>query len=329
MPSLPVMLFAFRMRQMGTRLSVAGFRRPGRAFGIENRSDYYARIIRGTIDRQPASLLLVCSAWLILGGGGRWQMAACGKCFMLGEIGNAVEQKLRRGACSAWTAIVRARPAGRLRSDMPWKLLATFLIALTALSAGVGGAAAKGGDYIFDGGTAIEQGEVKAALDVSSFPWSVVRQKITIHIAPGMRSEATPGNIWLDSNLVDSGTFSWAIIQHEYAHQIDFLLFNDAIRGMLLRVLGGRAWCWATPGLDHDQYGCERFASTLTWAFWPSDANSLQPLSQDDESAAMAPRAFKALIGRILNGRLRVGELSHPAKRLPPTPETHSAMNAK
>lgn len=179
-------------------------------------------------------------------------------------------------------------------------LLRTLLVTLAMFFIGIGVASAGGGRYVFNGGTPQQRTEVTAALQASSFPWSIVPQQIVINIAAGIALEATVGQIWLDSNLVDSGTFAWAIIQHEYAHQVDFLLFTDATRSQLLRVLGGRAWCGAVPGYDHADYGCERFASTLTWAFWQSDANSLQPIFATDESAAMAPNDFKALLGRIL-----------------------------
>jgi hypothetical protein len=50
------------------------------------------------------------------------------------------------------------------------------------------------------------------------------------------------------------------------------------------------------PGLAHAQYGCERFASTLAWAYWPNPANSMRAGSVRDESAALAPAAFRALM---------------------------------
>jgi hypothetical protein len=159
---------------------------------------------------------------------------------------------------------------------------------------------AAGGNYSFDGGTAAQRGEVRAALAASSFPWSTFRTRITVHIAPGARSEATPGHVWLDDALLDSGRFSWGIVQHEYAHQVDFFLLDDAKRALLLGLLGGRDWWGAVPGLAHEQYGCERFASTLAWAYWPSPDNALRPESASDESAAMAPRAFRTLLAGLL-----------------------------
>ncbi|MEX2210514.1 MAG: hypothetical protein WD689_01940 [Gaiellaceae bacterium] len=177
-------------------------------------------------------------------------------------------------------------------------LLGSLLAAL-ALS---GPALAGGGDYVFASGTEAEQRQVVRALEASSFPWDVVPAQITIHIAPGTGSFARPGHIWLDSNVLAAGRFSWAIVQDEYAHQVDFFLFDSSIREQLTAALGAAAWCRETPGLAHDQYGCERFTSTLVWAFWQSRGNAYRPTSKNDESAAMAPAAFRALLARILAG---------------------------
>jgi hypothetical protein len=80
---------------------------------------------------------------------------------------------------------------------------------------------------------------------------------------------------------------------------VDYLLLDDAERAVLLQQLGGRDWCYGVPGLAHDQYGCERFASTLAWSFWPSPENSMRPTRRGDESAAMAPAKFRALVSRL------------------------------
>jgi hypothetical protein len=37
---------------------------------------------------------------------------------------------------------------------------------------------------------------------------------IVIHIVRGVESRATAGEIWLDADLLDAGTFSWGVIQH-------------------------------------------------------------------------------------------------------------------
>ena len=173
------------------------------------------------------------------------------------------------------------------------------LLALASLFA-CGNALASGGNYRFDGGTPFEQRQVVQALTVSSFDWSVVPEQITIHIGANLQSEAAPGEIWLDANLLDAGDFSWGVVQHEYAHQVDFLLFDDAMRAQLDPLLGGTVWFYTVPGLAHGRYGCERFASTLAWSYWPSSANSMKPTSGSDESAAMPPAQFRALLASVL-----------------------------
>ena len=181
------------------------------------------------------------------------------------------------------------------------------LVAIALIAAAfvlTGEAHGAGGSYVFSGGTAAERDQVRSALDASAFPWGVVPQTIQIDIAPGAASEASPGVITLDSNLLDQGTFSWGIVQHEYAHQVDFLLIGAAGRAALQKALGASTWCWAdNPSLDHGAYGCERFASVLAWSYWRSPDNCLAPQGPTDESAALAPAAFKRLLGQILTGK--------------------------
>jgi hypothetical protein len=165
---------------------------------------------------------------------------------------------------------------------------------------------ARGGNYVVDGGTRFEREQVVKALDVSSFDWSIVPAQITVHIARGIDSEATRGNIWLDADLLRSGTFSWGVVQHEYAHQVDFFLLSDVQRATLVNVLHAEAWCWDdVAGLAHSAYGCERFASTLAWAYWTSPQNCMRPQSAGDESDAMAAAAFRALLKRMLGANVR------------------------
>lgn len=180
------------------------------------------------------------------------------------------------------------------------RLLRLLLPALACALAFGSAAHASGGSYVFDGGTPAEQAQVRAALDASAFDWSIVPQTITIHIGRGASSEAAPGEIWLDADLLDSGRFAWGVVQHEYAHEVDFLVLTTAQRAQLAAALGGSSWCDETLDLAHSAYGCERFASTLAWAYWPSPDNALRPQSRTDESAAMAPAAFRALLGRLL-----------------------------
>jgi len=179
-------------------------------------------------------------------------------------------------------------------------LRAALTCALVTLAI-TGTARAAGGNYVIDGGTPAQQQQVRSALTASSFPWSVVPRQIAIHVGRGLVTQSTPGQVWLDANLLDSGTFSWAIVQHEYAHQVDFLMLNDDARTALTGVLGARTWCWGSgPDLDHAQYGCERFASTLAWSFWQSPDNALRPEGPGDESAALPSARFKALLGELL-----------------------------
>jgi hypothetical protein len=105
------------------------------------------------------------------------------------------------------------------------------LLALVLALVAPGLARAAGGTYVFASGTPREQAQVHAALEASSFDWSLVPQTITIHIDRGHESDATQGSIWLDADLVDAGQFAWGTIQHEYAHQVDFFLLDDAKRG--------------------------------------------------------------------------------------------------
>lgn len=182
---------------------------------------------------------------------------------------------------------------------MPRALRTLFLTALAALAL-TGNAQAAGGNYVVDGGTAKQRAQVKAALNASSFNWSLVPAKIKIHVAPVGQSHAFPGEIWIDSQLLNAGRFSWGVVQHEYAHQVDFFLLNPTTRSQLATLLGGKAWCWETPGHRHDEYGCERFASTLAWAYWPAKESAMRPDSRASESAAMAPARFRALLAQML-----------------------------
>ena len=64
-------------------------------------------------------------------------------------------------------------------------------IALFALP---GTALAKGGRYVFDGGTQVERTQVRAALEASTFDWNIVPGQITIHLQQGP-SQAAPGQM--------------------------------------------------------------------------------------------------------------------------------------
>jgi len=189
------------------------------------------------------------------------------------------------------------------RGSLLGALIALLLISPTA-------AAAAGGHYSVEGGTVAERAQVTDALRASSFDWSIVPEQIEIHVARDIDSDAAPGQIWLDSDLLDSGRFAWGVVQHEYAHQVDFFLLTDTDRTDLLQQLGGQAW-WSPPGsaLPHGQLAAERFASMLAWSYWPSPDNVMRPQGPMAESAAMAPPAFRASLQRLLVQGGRPGAL--------------------
>lgn len=185
------------------------------------------------------------------------------------------------------------------------RMLATALVAALTALIWAASAGARGGHYVFDGGTTEQRAQVSFALQISRFDWSLVPKTITIHLHSGTDTYARPGEIWIDTKLLASGVFAWGPIQHEYAHQVDFFLLDDAKRATLNQALGGTIWSHdggsaSLHGPDHVSLGSERFASTLAWAYWQSRANSLKPTSKTNESAAMAPAAFRALLARLL-----------------------------
>ena len=183
------------------------------------------------------------------------------------------------------------------------RVLQTLLPAAVAalVFAHAGTAQAAGGSYRFDGGTANQRTQVREALKASSFNWNLVKAQITIHIQRGIDSHSVAGQIWLDADLLDSGRFSWATVQDEYSHQVDFFLFTPEIRAQLQAALGAKAWCYENGSVQaHGDQGCERFTSVLPWAYWQSPDNAYKPASKIDESAAMAPARFKALLNRLI-----------------------------
>ena len=62
---------------------------------------------------------------------------------------------------------------------------------------------------------------------------------VVIHIGRATHPHAVAGQIWLDAALLDSGRFSWGVVQHEYAHQVDFAVLTDAMRAELHGQLQG------------------------------------------------------------------------------------------
>ena len=158
-------------------------------------------------------------------------------------------------------------------------LLVTLLGAATLMLAPA--AAARGGSYVVDGGTAAERSQVADALSASTFDWSLVPVQVKIHVARGINSHAQAGEIWLDANLLDSGRFAWGVVQHEYAHQVDFFLLDDQMRAQLSAALGAGV----TPEtVDHA--AIERVAA------WLGDLQPPRSPHQVDPGAAERGRAI-------------------------------------
>jgi hypothetical protein len=164
-------------------------------------------------------------------------------------------------------------------------------------------AQAAGGDYVFEGGSVEARETVRAALEISRFDFDRVPSRITMKITNCGCAGARPGLIVLDENVVTDTSlgerYSWGLIQHEYAHQIDYFLLDDDDRTAVRRVLGGKAWCYEKEGLSHDANACERFADVVSWAFWPSEDNVLR-----DNAKAFAPeftaKEARAFVNRLL-----------------------------
>jgi hypothetical protein len=176
-------------------------------------------------------------------------------------------------------------------------MLRRILVPLVLALALAPNALAGGGHYAFDGGTKAQQSQVRAALNASSFDWNLVPGTVVVHIGRGDGPHATAGQIWLDASLLDSGRFSWGVVQHEYAHQVDFSVLTDPMRSKLHDVLGGSSW-WSAG--NHGSLDCERFADALAWAYWQSTDNVMRPDSASDEGGQIVPARFKALLSTLL-----------------------------
>jgi hypothetical protein len=180
-----------------------------------------------------------------------------------------------------------------------------------------GKAEAFGGNYVFVGGSDAAQEAARAALEASRFDWRLVAETITIRITNCGCAGSAPGEIVLDENVL-TGTpfgpmFAWGIVQHEYAHQLAFL--PDARSRRLARSwLGGSDWCYEDADVGHDDHTCERFASSLAWAYWPWRRNIMAA------EAVVSPAEFRSKVGPLLGllDRRRPTRLL-PSRRLSPT----------
>jgi len=191
------------------------------------------------------------------------------------------------------------------------RLLSPIAVAVCALALAPA-ALASGGHYTFAGGTPNEQKQVTQALQASSFDWNVVPVPVTINISRNIEfSYSTPGQIWLDANLLDSGSFSWGVVQMEYGQQVQYTALDAQERAELTPLLGAQQWCYDDPSLPRGANACERFAAVLAWSYWPSAANSMRPAGSSDWSASMSPKAFRTLLAQLIGApdRLDGGSL--------------------
>jgi len=168
-----------------------------------------------------------------------------------------------------------------------------FVLGLIALALHAPAAAAFDGSYTIDGGTADERAQVHLALRASQFDWGILPPVAVRIVRGGVVSHAVPGEIVLDADLLDAGRFSWGVVQHEFAHEVDFLLLDPEDRARLAALLGGGSW-WSG--------GCEQFASTLAWAYWPTEDNVMRP--------AAPAAAFRLLLAQLLDATI---QQIHPA----------------
>ena len=163
---------------------------------------------------------------------------------------------------------------------------------------------ANGGSYTFSGGSEAAQSEARNALEASAFDWGLVPETVTVQIIDCGCAGARPGVVVLDETLLEATpygrAYTWGIVQHEYAHQVWWFALDDEQRGVLQDTLGGADLCYERPGLSHDDHACERFASTLAWAYWP------QRDYPAGSAIAMGGRRFRSLMVSVLGTQARV-----------------------
>lgn len=198
-----------------------------------------------------------------------------------------------------------------------------MVLVAACFGAGAHGALAGTAPVAFAGATPAEQATVRAALAASSFDWSLLPRTVTVHVGSYSASYSTPGNVYVDASLLDSGRYAWGVVQHEFGHQVDFLLLDDAKRATLQQQLGGKDWCYTTPGLAHSEHGCERFASELAWAYWPSPDSSMAPAQTNGESDAMPVASFRTLLAQLIGAPAAVSSVTVATKAFAPTPKQH------
>lgn len=183
------------------------------------------------------------------------------------------------------------------------RLLLVFATAVAFLAL-AGDALAVGGNYVFAGGSPAAQAQVRAALERSTFDYDVVPAQITIRITNCGCAGARRGEIVLDETQLTRSPFgpryAWGIVQHEYAHQVDFFVLAQSDRNLFTSRFGGIAWCYETSGVAHDDNGCERFATLVAWAHWRSSENIQRPGWRPQGAPALRRYRVRAFVARLL-----------------------------
>ena len=111
--------------------------------------------------------------------------------------------------------------------------------------------------------------------------------------------------------LLDSPIIPRSLVDEAFDRITDAIVLGEIEPGSrireasLARQLGTNVWSRGeAPGLRHSEYGAERFASTLVWAYWPSRHNAYRPQAPRDEAGAVAPSAFRTLLTSLLPAAL-------------------------
>jgi hypothetical protein len=66
-------------------------------------------------------------------------------------------------------------------------------------------------------------------------------------------------------------------------------------RRLVRQWLGGSDWCYEDPDVDHDDHACERFASSLAWAYWARPRRNIMAVH-----TAVTAAEFREVLPRLL-----------------------------
>ena len=133
-----------------------------------------------------------------------------------------------------------------------------------------------------------QQATVRAALEVSSFDWSVLpaRSSSTSRrsAAPTPRPATSTSTARCSTPAASRGASSST---SSHTRSTSSSSTTRSARRSTQRSAAATG-ATASPGLAHSAYGCERFASELAWAYWPSADNSMSPAATHGESGGDA-----------------------------------------